>query len=116
MTTVEQENALVIPFPEYVIPTDHIDVRIGSLRSEAQLYDNYPDCQREKIWSYSLKRSLIDSILRGFPIPELLAHQKGQSLEIIDLSKKNSRCLLGCCGYCCSASFESSAGASGIQR
>ncbi len=67
-----------------MIPTDHIDVRIGSLNHEAQVYDNYPACQREKIWPYSLKRSLIDSILRGFPIPELLAHQKGQYLEIID--------------------------------
>jgi hypothetical protein len=84
MTTMEQEDAALIPFPEYVIPTDHIDVRIGSLHHEAQLYDNYPACQREKIWPYSLKRSLIDSILRGFPIPELLAHQKGQYLEIID--------------------------------
>jgi hypothetical protein len=84
VSTFEQEFAETLPFPDYVIPTDHIDVRIGSLRYEAQLYDNYPACQREKIWPASLKRSLIDSILRGFPISELLAYQKGPCLEIVD--------------------------------
>jgi hypothetical protein len=80
----EQELPEALPFPDYVIPTDHIDIPIGTFHQEEQMYNNYPACQREKIWPISLKWSLIDTILRKFPIPELLAYQKGQYIEIID--------------------------------
>jgi 5-methylcytosine-specific restriction endonuclease McrA len=82
-----------IPFPEYLTPINHIDVRIGSLRHEAQLYHNYPSFQREKVWSYSMKRSLIDSILRGFPLPELLANRKDHRFDIVDGQQRLSTIL-----------------------
>ena len=93
MSLDENEYGEAIPLPEYVVPTEHIDVRIGSLRHEAQLYDNYPTFQREKVWTYAMKRSLIDSILRGFPIPELLAHRKERQLRLIDGQQRLSTIL-----------------------
>src|SRR5216110_1129309 len=73
-----------IPFPEYRKPIKSIDVRIGDLRNEARRYDNYPAFQREKVWPYRMKQSLIDSILRGFPIPELLVHCRDGQCYIVD--------------------------------
>lgn len=73
-----------IPLPEYRTSINHLDIRIGSLLQEVQQYHNYPSFQREKVWSFAMKRSLIDSILRGFPIPELLATRKNHHLDIVD--------------------------------
>jgi hypothetical protein len=73
-----------LPFPEYRKPIKSIDVRIGELRNEARCYDNYPAFQREKVWPYRMKQSLIDSILRGFPIPELLVHCRDGQCSIVD--------------------------------
>lgn len=79
--------------PEYLTQTRHIDVRIGSLRHEPHLYDNYPLFQREKVWPYCMKRSLIDSIIRGFPVPELLANWKEHQFWIIDGQQRLSTIL-----------------------
>lgn len=82
-----------IQFPEYWKPIGHVDVRVGSLRNDARLYDNYPTFQREKIWPYRMKQSLIDSILRGFPIPELLANCREHQFWIVDGQQRLSAIL-----------------------
>ena len=44
--------------------------------------------QRKLVWSLEEKRSFIDSIIRGYPVPLVLlaevATEKGKQLEIID--------------------------------
>jgi hypothetical protein len=82
-----------IPFPEYWKPVKTIDVRLGALRYEAQVYDNYPLFQREKVWPSRMKQSLIDSILRGFPIPELLANWNEHRYWIVDGQQRLSTIL-----------------------
>lgn len=76
-------------FPPYVITSKPTDVRIGTLYHERGLYDNYPPFQRDKVWTESMKRCLIDSILRGFYIPAVLVYRHaglplGHSYWVID--------------------------------
>jgi hypothetical protein len=47
-------------------------VTIRSLYSERGYYENYPIFQRGKVWLSSWKPSLIDSILKGYPVPPIL--------------------------------------------
>lgn len=43
------------------------------LKAEAMLYPN-PEYQRGPVWSKSQKKSLVDSVLRGYPIPLIYLH------------------------------------------
>lgn len=85
MTIAEKASLTeALLLPHYVVPTEHLDMRVGSLRYEAHLYDHYPWFQREKIWSYSAKRRYIDSVLRGFPTPEILVVRQEQHFCCLD--------------------------------
>lgn len=44
-------------------------IPLHAVYGQQDLYDNYPPCQREFVWPDTYKQRLIDSILRGLPIP-----------------------------------------------
>lgn len=74
----------MLQLPEYVVGAKAFDAPIRLLQLERQNYDNYPEYQREKVWTYPMKRSLIDSIQRGLPIPPLYALWKDHNYLIFD--------------------------------
>lgn len=45
---------------------------IHAVYARRELYDNYPPCQREYVWDPPMKQRLIDSILRGLPVPAIM--------------------------------------------
>lgn len=50
----------------------HLSANISSLIAEPGLWRNYPEYQREYRWLLPYRQCLIDSILRGYPVPPLL--------------------------------------------
>lgn len=46
-------------------------VPIHALYAERNTYNSYPSCQRDYVWSRNMKQKLIDSILRGLPVPPI---------------------------------------------
>lgn len=59
-----------------------------NLAQQEYLYRNYPSYQRYYVWSTRYRQELIDTILRGLPIPPLIAYKQvdtgGERLIIID--------------------------------
>lgn len=70
------------------IPSKTIDLTLNAIRAERGLYENMPAFQRGKIWTLSSQRYLIDTILRGFPVPPILlnrtAHRGRWRYEVVD--------------------------------
>lgn len=56
-----------------ILRVEHISIR--SLYSMRAYYDNYPPFQRDQVWKDSNKRYLVDSILRGFYVPAIIAYE-----------------------------------------
>jgi hypothetical protein len=52
-------------FPNY----SYTGVPIHALYAERDVYSSYPSCQRDYVWKKGMQQKLIDSILRGLPIP-----------------------------------------------
>jgi hypothetical protein len=46
-------------------------VPIHAVYAQKDAYDSYPSCQRDYVWSSQMQQKLIDSILRGLPIPPI---------------------------------------------
>jgi hypothetical protein len=44
---------------------------IHALYAERKAYDTYPSCQRDYVWSRGMQQKLIDSVLRGLPVPPI---------------------------------------------
>lgn len=61
---------------------------LANLIHQSYMYRNYPSYQRHHVWSVRFRQELIDSILRGLPIPPLIAYKHvdtgGERLMIID--------------------------------
>lgn len=55
-----------------------LDIDIRTLYRNREIYEDYPPFQREKVWSITMKRNLIDSILRGFYIPAILLYRRSE--------------------------------------
>lgn len=53
-----------------------LDVRIKTLYLEREKFENYPIFQRELVWPLSVKRTLIDTILRDMYLHPLLVHER----------------------------------------
>lgn len=49
-----------------------IQAEIKNVYANRKSYSVYPPCQRRFIWSKSMKQCLVDSILRGLPIPAIM--------------------------------------------
>lgn len=72
-------------------PTEHTVDEILDLRKNRMLTVN-PEYQRGAVWSVAQKKRLIDSILRGYPIPLIYLHHikttvagmQREDLEVID--------------------------------
>jgi hypothetical protein len=62
--------------PEQRFHAEIHELRIGSLHVQRLEYDNYPEYQRNRVWPYTMKRSLIDTILHKLSMPPLLAIRK----------------------------------------
>jgi hypothetical protein len=60
------------------------DVQVRSLQSEWEYYGNFPSFQRGQVWPDTMKKMLIDSILRGYPIGEILGYEEDGRFHIID--------------------------------
>lgn len=73
-----------IMLPEQRVHAEMLPLRIGSLRAERPDYDNYPSYQRERVWTYVMKRSLIDTILRGLPMPPLFVIRRNHKFWVDD--------------------------------
>jgi Uncharacterized conserved protein len=63
-TIQEDVNADVISSP-FQIP-------LHALHASRETYINYPDCQRQEVWPERYKKDLIDSLVKGLFIPEIL--------------------------------------------
>jgi hypothetical protein len=50
------------------------DAQISALKQDQARYDNYPAFQRGRVWPMTMKQLLIDSILRDYPIGEILVY------------------------------------------
>ena len=70
--------------PEQRVHAEMLPLRIGSLHAERPDYDNYPSYQRERVWTYAMKRSLIDTILRGLPMPPLFVIRRDHKFWVDD--------------------------------
>jgi uncharacterized protein with ParB-like and HNH nuclease domain len=58
---------------------DDLTVRdVLALKSQQMLVVN-PEYQRGNIWTVSLKKKLVDSVLRGYPIPLIYLHRIRQT-------------------------------------
>lgn len=70
--------------PYYVYKEPEISVMLAN----DHRFLNFPSCQREFVWKLSMQQRLIDSILRGLPIPSLVAIEEqdvfGSIIKIVD--------------------------------
>jgi hypothetical protein len=57
------------------------NIAIRSLYHQRAIYDNYPAFQRSKVWPERYKRALIDTILRGLPVPPILAFKEMSDVQ-----------------------------------
>jgi hypothetical protein len=46
-------------------------VPIHAVYAERAVYNTYPSCQRDYVWTAGMQQKLIDSVLRGLPIPAI---------------------------------------------
>jgi hypothetical protein len=53
---------------------------IRSLYDNRRFYDSYPSCQRDYVWKASQQHLLIDTILRGLPIPPIIVVESRDEL------------------------------------
>jgi len=53
-----------------------LDATIRAMHLQRDKYNNHPIFQRQRVWTLTMKQSLIDTILRGMYIHPLLAHQR----------------------------------------
>jgi hypothetical protein len=49
----------------------YVGVPIHAVFSQREVYDTYPSCQRDYVWTKGMQQKLVDSILRGLPIPPI---------------------------------------------
>lgn len=54
------------------IYTEKISVPLHAVYQDRQLYHNYPEFQRDYVWTPKLKKELIQSIIQGFYIPSII--------------------------------------------
>lgn len=70
---------------------------INAVYTERVKYDNYPPCQREKVWGAPIKQKLVDSILRGLHVPAIVVLRVttifGLRYEIVDGQQRFSAIL-----------------------
>jgi len=59
-------------------------VSIRALLADRDYYFNFPDFQRGGVWSRPLKNALIETILRGLYLPELVAFRADNHLYVLD--------------------------------
>ncbi|SRR5579875_1698926 len=59
-------------------------LRVGDLHAERPEYDNYPNFQREKVWSYARKRALIDTMFHKLPILPLFVIRDDHKFWVVD--------------------------------
>jgi Asp-tRNA(Asn)/Glu-tRNA(Gln) amidotransferase C subunit len=77
-----------------------VDIKIWSLNTLIGLYNRgrlnlNPDYQRNDIWSAKAKKALIDSILKNYPVPNIILHKvKDDSYELVD-GQQRMRTILG---------------------
>src|SRR5437762_1451159 len=62
----------------------NFNVPIGVLFEAWGMYGNFPGFQRGEVWPLRKQRLLIDSILRGWPIPSIMCYQDGARFFIED--------------------------------
>lgn len=73
------------------------DIPLSALYAERARYEECPPFQRAKIWPEFMKRWLIDSILRGFYVPAIIAQPKfdpvrGQYYWVVDGWQRLNTC------------------------
>lgn len=73
-----------LTLPEQHFYAEMHTLRVGALHAERPEYDNYPDFQREKVWSYPKKRNLIDTMLHKLPIPPFIVIRKDHKFWVAD--------------------------------
>ncbi len=82
-----------LALPEQRIHAELHELRIGSLHVQRPDYDNYAEYQRDKVWPYTMKRGLIDTILHELPMPPLFAVKKDRKFWIVDGQQRLSTIL-----------------------
>lgn len=55
-------------------------IPIRSIFESRRFYDSYPSCQRDYVWKPSQQHLLIDTILRGLPIPPIIVFESKDEL------------------------------------
>jgi len=73
------------------------DIPLSALYAERARYEECPPFQRAKVWPEFMKRWLIDSILRGFYVPAIIAQPKfdpvrGQYYWVVDGWQRLNTC------------------------
>jgi Protein of unknown function DUF262 len=90
-------SAYDTPQPQMQSHPQHLTLR--ALRMDRDSYNNYPPFQRAKVWPDRFKRMLIDTILRGLPVPPLLAFRDRGQYWIIDGQQRLTTILDYMAGY-----------------
>lgn len=54
---------------------NHLEMRVKSIYLERDKYEHYPLFQRGRVWSPTMKKGLIDTVLRGMYMHPLLVYQ-----------------------------------------
>lgn len=70
-----------ITLPEQNFYAEIRTLRVGDLPNMRTTYDNYPEFQREKVWSLTRKRLLIDTMLRKLPLFPLIVTGKASDKD-----------------------------------
>jgi Protein of unknown function DUF262/HNH endonuclease len=69
--------------PGYVKNVKYLDMPLSTFKSERPKYDNYPYFQREKVWTSSMKRHLIDTIRRRWPIDTIFLIERDHRYLVV---------------------------------
>jgi hypothetical protein len=81
----EDENP-TSPHPQQPLPPIYVSIR--ELSTERKRFNVQPEFQRQTVWPIVMKQALIDTILRGDPVPPLEAYEeydeKGEKTYIFD--------------------------------
>ena len=72
-----------LSLPGYVKNVRYLDIPLSTLKFDRPKYDNYPYFQREKVWTPGMKRHLIDTIRRRWPIDTIFVVEQDNRYLVV---------------------------------
>lgn len=72
-----------------IFTREHTQLEVEYFIEKRQKFANYPLCQRDYVWKLGMQQQLIDTMLRGLPIPAVIIvvvndPLRGQEYQVVD--------------------------------